>query len=457
MIRKSVVLFSVNVAGRAFQYLYRVIMGYFLSLKDFGILSASLPYQSFVLLFTSMSITPAVSRFASEYKISQKEKMINVFSLMVVGFVVTGVLYGMTGFFSGFFGPEFAEAQSLLQILALAIPFAVLLCICTGIFLGYQRAGLVAGFLMVYQCVMVVSSYVLVRHTGLPGAAQGILVGYAISGGAAFVIALKFSLPGKFLAQEVVRIIKFSLPVLLGVTGLWALLNIDILILARFASSEQVGLYGMASPTARLIFGFSAALSALLIPRVSELKFKGMDPRKSVKHSLEICTVVTAPIAVVMCVFSKEVLYVLFGNYDGYLGLQILSLGMLFYSLFFVGYSALQGMGHPERSMLIGLGSALVNGAFCFVLIPGFGLAGAALSTTISCGLAMVLTLAVVKIAVIPRVQWMGIFLPLVIIEHFAGIPGGRLLTLAVYTGIGLPFIAGYFYLSRKYLQPKSE
>ena len=134
--------------------------------------------------------------------------------------------------------------------------------------------------------------------------AQGILVGYVISGGIAFVIALKFSSIGKVLAQEVVRIIRFSLPVLLGVTGLWALLNIDILILARFATSEQVGLYGMASPTARLIFGFSTALSALLIPRVSEMKFKGMDPRKSVRRSLEICTVVTVPIAVVMSAFS---------------------------------------------------------------------------------------------------------------------------------------------------------
>jgi stage V sporulation protein B len=452
MIRKSAVLFAVNVAGRAFQYLYRVIMGYFLSLKDFGILSASLPYQSFVLLFTSMSITPAVSRFASEYKISQKEKMVNVFSLMVVGVVITGVLYGMTGFFSGFFGPEFAEAQSLLQILALAVPFAVLLCICTGIFLGYQRAGLVAGFLMVYQCVMVSSSYILVQNTGLPGAAQGILVGYAVSGGAAFVIILKVSPLGKFLAQEVVRIIRFSLPVLLGVTGLWALLNIDIMILARFTSSEQVGLYGMASPTARLIFGFSAALSALLIPRVSELKFRGMDPRKSVKRSLEICTVVTVPIAVVMCVFSKEILYVLFGNYGGYRGLQILSLGMLFYSLFFVGYSALQGMGRPGHSMLIGLGSALVNGVLCFVLIPRFGLAGAALSTTLSCGLAMVLTLAIVRISVMPRIQGLVVFLPILIIEYFTGIPGGRFFTLAVYSGIGLPFIAAYFYLSRKYL-----
>ncbi|MBU7013621.1 MAG: flippase [Theionarchaea archaeon] len=455
MIRKSVVLFSVNVAGRAFQYLYRVIMSYFLSLKDFGILSASLPYQSFVLLFTSMSITPTVSRFASEYKVSQKERMVNVFSLLVVGLIISGVLYGMTGFFSGFFGPEFAEAQSLLRILALAVPCAVLLCICTGIFLGYERAGLVAGLLMVYQCVMVGSSYVLVQHTGLSGAAQGILVGYAVSGGAALLVAFKFCPIGTFLAQEVVRIIRFSLPVLLGVTGLWALLNTDILILARFATSEQVGVYGMASPTARLIFGFSTALSALLIPRVSELTFKGIDPKKSVRRSLEICTLVTVPVAVVMGAFSKEILYVLFGNFDGYLGLQILSLGMLFYSVFFVGYSALQGIGHPERSMLIGVGSALVNGIVCFVLIPRAGLIGAALSTTLSCGVAMVVTLAVMGIAVVPRIQFVVVFVPMVLIEYVTGIPGGRVLTLALYGSIGLLFMAGYFYLSRKYLYPR--
>lgn len=275
MIRKSLLLFSVNISGRGFQYLYRVIMSHFLTLKEFGVLSASLPYLSFMLLFTSMTITPTVSKFTSQYKLKVKEKIFNVFFLIFLGLIVSGVLYFCTGVFSIVFGAEFAGSEPLFKILAAAVPFAVVLSICTGIFLGFEKAHLMAFSLLVYQVIMVLSSWVFVQYTGVHGAAQGILFGYIISGVIAFVLVLQFRLPVTFAIKEGVTIFRFAIPVLCGVLGLWALLNVDILVLARFVSAEEVGLYGRAYPTARLIFGFSMALSALLVPKISELQQKG--------------------------------------------------------------------------------------------------------------------------------------------------------------------------------------
>jgi len=97
MIRKSLLLFSVNVAGRGFQYLYRVAMSYFLTLREFGLLSASLPYQSFVLLLTSMSVTPTASKFTSQYKLKEEGKICNVFSLVLMGIFIGVVLYAGAG------------------------------------------------------------------------------------------------------------------------------------------------------------------------------------------------------------------------------------------------------------------------------------------------------------------------------------------------------------------------
>ncbi len=443
--------------GRGFQYVYRVVMSYFLTLKEFGILSASLPYQSFVLLFTSMSITPTASKFTSQYKVEDKEKIGNVFSLLVLGVLIGGVLYGSTGVMSSFFGPEFSASQPLLKILSVTLPFAVFFCICTGIFLGYEKAELTAFSLLVYQCTMVVSSYILVQYTGLTGAAQGIFCGYVLSGVVAGVIVVKFGISAKVILKEMVRILRFVLPVLTGVVGLWGLLNVDILILARFASTEQVGLYGMAAPTARLIFGFSAAVSALLIPKVSELQHRGIDATQSIARSFEVCTMVTVPIAVTLAAFSKEVLYVLFGTPDGYPGLVILSVGMLFYSLFFVGYSALQGLGHPVYAMGSGLFAFVCNICLCFLLIPRFGLGGAALATSISCGLGMGVTIFMLNVFVVPRIHYSIVLLPLFFLEYVIGVFQSRITTLAVYAAFGLPFIGIYFYLSRKYLYSKNS
>lgn len=455
MIRKSLLLFSVNVSGRAFQYVYRVVMSYFLNLREFGVLSASLPYQSFVLLFTSMSVTPTASKFTSQYRLQDEEKVLNVFSLLLLGLVTGGVLYVLTGLLSQFFGADFAESESVLKILSLSLPFAVLLSICTGIFLGYERAKLVAFFLLLYQVLMIFASYGLVQYTGLNGAAEGILVGYVISGIAAFGLVVRYHHSARITVETMVETLKFSLPVLIGVVGLWALLNVDTLILARFVSAEDVGIYGMAFPTARMIFGFSVALSALLVPKVSELKYKGLDTTLSVRSSLEVCTLVTLPMSVVLALFSEEILYVLFGTLEGYRSLAVLSFGMLFYSLFFIGYSALQGLGYPRRSMGIAVVSAGFCIVLCFLLVPQYGLVGAAFATSFSCFLGFIATVFVLKTSFLPRIQYILVMLPLGVFEYTVDVLESRLLTMIVYGGFGLPFIAAYFYLCRKYLHVK--
>jgi stage V sporulation protein B len=452
MLMKSLLLFSVNVSSRGFQYLYRVVMSNFLTLKEFGILSASLPYLSFVLLFTSMTITPTVSKFTSQYRIKEKEKIFSVFFLVFLGIFVGVILYFSTGFFSVVFGAEFTGSENLLKVLAASVPFAVVLSICTGIFLGYEKAHLMALSLVLYECTMLVSSCVLVQYTGLNGAVQGILLGYIIGGVTALVLVFRFQLPVTPIVKEGVKILKFAVPVLMGVIGLWALLNVDVLVLARFVPAEEVGLYGRAYPTARLTFGFSMALSALLVPKISELTQRKADITPSFQSSFEICSLVTLPISMLMIAFSKEILYVLFGAPDGYTSLMILSVGMLFYSLFFVGYSTLQGSGHPAYSMGIAVTAAIINIFLCLKLIPLYGMEGAAAATSISCVLSVILILGFLKIPVVPRIHYGVVLLPIFLVEHVLGIVGGRISTMIVYGAIGLPFIILYFCLSRKYL-----
>ena len=453
MIRKSLLLFSVNVVGRLFQYLYRVVMSYFLSLKEFGMLSASLPYQSFVLLLTSMSVTPTASKFTSQYKVEEKEKIFNIFSLIVMGLIIGAMLYAFSGAITQFFGEDFAGSEDVLKILALAVPCAVFLSICTGIFLGFEKAHLMALSLMVYQVVMLGSSYLLVQHSGLRGAAMGILVGYLASAVMAVILVFRFQFSIRVSIQEMGQIVRFSLPVLVGVVGIWALLNIDIMILARFVGAEDVGVYGMAYPTARLLFGFSTALSALLVPRISELTYTGKDAVRSIRSSFDVCAVVTLPMAVTLAAFSREILYVLFGNVDGSWALKILSLAMFVYSLFFIGYSALQGLGRPVHSM----GSALISAGcgigLCFVFIPRFGMEGAAFSTAAACCIGLVLVMGFLRISMIPHISYGILFVILFIFEYFVGIPGGRLITMIIYGVAGLPVIIFYFWLSRAYLR----
>ncbi|MBU7046876.1 MAG: polysaccharide biosynthesis C-terminal domain-containing protein, partial [Theionarchaea archaeon] len=129
-----------------------------------------------------------------------------------------------------------------------------------------------------------------------------------------------------------------------------------------------------------------------------------------------------------------------------------LSFGMLFYSLFFIGYSALQGKGRPHHSMGAALLSSVCCIALCFLLIPSYSLIGAACATSLSCIIGLGITLFLLKTSFVPRIHFIIVMLPLFFFEYVVGILESRFTTMVVYSAWGLPFILVYFYLSRKYI-----
>lgn len=114
--------------------------------------------------------------------------------------------------------------------------------------------------------------------------------------------------------------------------------------------------------------------------------------------------------------FSMPIIQLLFGNVytPGSGVLSILVIGMSFYSIYMISSSILQGTGNPRLPMYILLGGTVINIVLNAVFVKLMGIVGAAIATTITtCILMIIIMLFVIRTTKI-SIPWKNILLVLI-------------------------------------------
>lgn len=176
--------------------------------------------------------------------------------------------------------------------------------------------------------------------------------------------------------------------------------RIDIIMLGMLSEIENVGVYSAASRVADVVvFGLVSA-NAVVAPMIARLYSTGRheDLQKMVRLAAKGILLFTAPVALILLIFGKEILS-LFGSEfsGGYHVLVILVCGQTVNALAGpVGYLMIM-TGHQVTAAKIVGASATLNLVLNGVLIPPFGMTGAAISTAISTATWNILMLRFVK------------------------------------------------------------
>lgn len=187
--------------------------------------------------------------------------------------------------------------------------------------------------------------------------------------------------------------IRSALP-LLGV-GLMVIINrrIDIIMLGFLASARDIGIYRVAQRGAEILLIGVMAVDAELNPIVARELDKGEKKGLQVIISKSIWSslVITLPLALLFIFGGKPLISFIYGEAyaPAAVPLAILSLGYL--SLCFLGRgNVILTMGRFEKYtlMAVAIGAGL-NIALNFLLIPGYGINGAAAATAISIAVRM--------------------------------------------------------------------
>ncbi|MDP8207851.1 MAG: flippase [Candidatus Electryonea clarkiae] len=177
------------------------------------------------------------------------------------------------------------------------------------------------------------------------------------------------------------RWMKVALPMLAVVSIQVINARVDILMIGAMKGAKIAGIYSAANRGAVLVLIVLFAANAAFAPIIAKHWATGELKRLQsiVKKVTRIGIIVAFPIALALTFFGKYYL-LLFGPefIVGYESLIIMTIGQLVVVAFGSGNIILQMSGN-ERAAAIGTGiSALVNIAMNLILIPRYGMAGAA-------------------------------------------------------------------------------
>jgi len=189
----------------------------------------------------------------------------------------------------------------------------------------------------------------------------------------------------------------FGMPVIVSSIG-WLILGYtDTAVLTLFRTMKEVGLYNVVLPTVSLLFYFTAAVSTVILPMVSEMWAKKHNEKlkNGLKMIYNYSLVFILPFALLMFVFPEIILNLLFG--PQYVvasnALRIISIGSIFYTIAYINLNIISGIGQPKITSYIVLAAALFNLVGNFILIPKYGIIGAAITTAIGFFIMLVISL----------------------------------------------------------------
>ncbi len=164
--------------------------------------------------------------------------------------------------------------------------------------------------------------------------------------------------------------------------------NTDVLIISHYMSPDEVGIYFAAAKTMSLIMFVHYAVGSAVANRFSALKARGDEQglKDFVRDSLN-WTFWPSLTAAMLLLLMGEFLLSLFGDRfasEGYPVMAILAIGFLLRSAVGPADFLLNMLGEQRLCAIVLGGTALLNVVLNLLLVPNFGLIGAAFATASS-------------------------------------------------------------------------
>lgn len=399
------ILIMSAVAG-LISYGTRILLARTLGPIDYGLYSSVLTFVIFFLFFRDFGLTAALIKKIAEFKVQEKyaeikTAIISIFSIQLVCSVVMGTVFFLLAEFLARSYFHDARAATILKLLILYVVFSVLFITQKSSFLGFQRNVLFGSF-DVSKNLTVLLLTLLFFYFNLGVLAP--ILAYVFVPIVLFIFYLPFflrtfpffshkSIPGKSTTKD---LILFGLPVFASAIGGKVIGYFDTLFLTYFRTLAEVGIYNIILPSAMIFVDIGTAVGMVIFPLSSELSAKNDQQKLSAGLDLvhRYFFALVLPFIITITFFARYFIIAFFGEAygSGTLAFQILLLGVLCLMVGGINNSIIMGMGHPKAVTKIVLWAALANVLCNLILIPRFGIIGAALATLVSYVLILILS-----------------------------------------------------------------
>ncbi len=409
-----------SVATKFISFIYLIIVARMLTQEDIGTFYLALSIVSTVSILSDLGFSSAFIRYVPYF--SGKKEDEKVFFLLGGGYLLSGtlsIIFAIILFFgAGFFGAilKNSELEKPIQFLAFYLVIGTFFGLNNLFMQGRKKikeSNIVVNFQNTLKLIITVILFFFFERS---------LTSLSLAFVASVLIALILSFwyvrkdlsqihistilkKYKELRDLYFEVISFGLSISL-ITALYAIIgNTDKILLSYMLpeaeSATVIGVYTIAISFAGLVALFPTAIGVIFFPVISELYGKN-DRKKMAEVSqtaMRWVLFLLTPFTLIFIVFPDNLLQIFYGTayVSGATVLAIFALGTFLRFLAYVHGYLLAAARFIKIELIVALFAALINIVLNIILIPIYGINGAAIASAISFSVVAILLIYYVK------------------------------------------------------------
>lgn len=284
-----------------------------------------------------------------------------------------------------------------MRLSAFEIPLTAAYVVYRASLNGMRAFGKLSKIVIIYSITKVFSVLILIL---LGFSISGVIIGYIIASFVAMLFARNYC---KFISVnndfDIRKIFSFAIPVLFFSLASTLILNIDLLSIKSILKENTLtGYYTSASTLARPTLSIFTALSTTLFPSIV-LAYSKEDKKQVINYinqSLRYLLILLLPLLFLVSATSENLISMVYT--DKYApaapALSILVFGLGFITLYGVLNTIIMAIGRPKVSMYIAFSLVPIDLILNLTLIPLYQLEGAAIATTVTAVIGVVISAA---------------------------------------------------------------
>jgi len=365
-----------------------VFLGRSLGPGGYGLYGLAISILLWFEVVVNSAVPWAVSKVISEKKILART-VFRQGTFLQLGFsaAVLILFVVLSPFLARVFGDP--AVKILLWWAALDIPFFALLSICLTYFNGLQQFGR-QGIVSICRIFFKVAATMLLVTYGL--SVRGALLGNILGSALALLVGLyllNLPRPSEHRVRLIERVLSFGIPYTLFLLCAQLLLSVDLWSVKILLKQATItGFYTSAQTISRVPYFLFLGLTTALFPALSKSTSSNQSEvsRIQIGQAMRLLAIVLLPAGAIVSSAPGPIVRLFFGIHfsPAIFPLAVLIWGMILFTVYTTLAMILSVAGRPVAVLGYSLFLILVDVLLNAILVPRIGLLGAALATTIT-------------------------------------------------------------------------
>ena len=401
--KSSIIVFIGLFLSKVMAYAYRIIIARYFGAEIYGLFSLALILITLFTSFASFGLIDGLIRFISFYRgKNQNDKIRYLFRYAIIFLAISSILSGLLLFaLSQFISVRiFHDARLIifLRFFSILVPLTLISNALLSVIKGYEKIGwysFIANIIQNVTKLLVLALFIFlgfgvsaVIFSQILAVFSVLLAAYFVCRCLIVVIFQKSHINKRSKVQLKKDLFSYSWPIIfasiLSSIFYWA----DSLSIGYFKTAFDVGLYNAAVPLLYLFNLIQEAFSQLFLPLVTKEFSKNNKSlvKELSKQVTKWVFIFSVPLFLILFVFPEQIIVLFFGQEFVLASsvLRILSIGGFLSFIVPVATSLILMAGKSKLLLTNLIFATGLNLFLNIMLIPMYGLNGAAIATSVS-------------------------------------------------------------------------